>query len=126
MNQEWEKLGKDIRNIVEDAVNSQNFSQLNKTISNTKFGYSSRQKKTGFISEKYIYKSRRFGIDNLRLHFKCRIRNCSSCFVSGLFIFGGVSSWNKDCTVDIISFIDWQCNDDLAREQYVVGVKTIS
>lgn len=35
MNQEWEKLGKDIRNIVEDAVNSQNFSQLNKTISNT-------------------------------------------------------------------------------------------
>lgn len=35
MNQEWEKLGKDIRNIVEDAINSQNFSQLNKTITNT-------------------------------------------------------------------------------------------
>ncbi len=35
MNQDWEKFGKDIRNIVEDAVNSQNFSQLNKMISNT-------------------------------------------------------------------------------------------
>lgn len=35
MNQEWEKLGHDIRNIVEDAINSQNFTQLNKTITNT-------------------------------------------------------------------------------------------
>ena len=35
MNQEWEKFGKDIRNIVEDAVNSQDFRQLNKAITNT-------------------------------------------------------------------------------------------
>ncbi|NBH13088.1 hypothetical protein D3Z36_02520 [Lachnospiraceae bacterium] len=35
MNQDWERIGKDIWNIVEDAVNSQNFSQLNKSIANT-------------------------------------------------------------------------------------------
>lgn len=35
MNHEWEKFGKDIRNIVEDAINSQDFHQLNKTITNT-------------------------------------------------------------------------------------------
>lgn len=35
MNNDWEKFGKDIRNIVEDAVNSQDFHQLNKTITNT-------------------------------------------------------------------------------------------
>ena len=35
MNQEWEKFGRDIRNIVEDAVNSQDFRQLNKAITNT-------------------------------------------------------------------------------------------
>lgn len=35
MNQDWEKFGKDIRNIVEDAVNSQDFDQLNKIITNT-------------------------------------------------------------------------------------------
>lgn len=32
MNPDWEKFGRDIQHIVEDAVNSQNFSQLNKTI----------------------------------------------------------------------------------------------
>ena len=35
MNPDWEKLGKDVQHIVEDAVNSQNFSQLNKAITNT-------------------------------------------------------------------------------------------
>lgn len=35
MNPDWEKLGKDIQHIVEDAVNSQDFNQLNKTITNT-------------------------------------------------------------------------------------------
>lgn len=35
MNEEWEKFGKDICNIVEDAVNSQDFGQLNKMITNT-------------------------------------------------------------------------------------------
>lgn len=35
MGNDWEKFGKDIRNIVEDAVNSQDFRQLNKTITNT-------------------------------------------------------------------------------------------
>lgn len=35
MNPDWEKLGKDVQHIVEDAVNSQNFSQLNKAISKT-------------------------------------------------------------------------------------------
>lgn len=34
MNPDWEKLGKDVQHIVEDAVNSQNFSQLNRTITN--------------------------------------------------------------------------------------------
>ena len=34
MNQDWEKFGKDIRTIVDNAVNSQNFSDLNKSISN--------------------------------------------------------------------------------------------
>lgn len=34
MNPDWEKLGRDVQHIVEDAVNSQNFSQLNKTITN--------------------------------------------------------------------------------------------
>ena len=31
----WEKFGKDIKNIVDDAVNSQDFNQLNKAITNT-------------------------------------------------------------------------------------------
>ena len=35
MNPDWEKIGRDIQRIVEDAVDSQNFSQLNKTITNT-------------------------------------------------------------------------------------------
>lgn len=35
MNNEWEKFGRDIRNIVEDAVNAQDFHQLNRTITNT-------------------------------------------------------------------------------------------
>lgn len=35
MNNEWEKFGKDIQNIIEDAVDSQNFNQLNKNITNT-------------------------------------------------------------------------------------------
>ncbi len=35
MNQEWEKIGKDIRDIVDEAVNSQNFSELNKNIAST-------------------------------------------------------------------------------------------
>lgn len=35
MNPDWEKFGRDIQHIVEDAVNSQNFSQLNKTITST-------------------------------------------------------------------------------------------
>ena len=35
MNQEWEKIGNDIKHIVEDAVNSQNFEKLNKNITNT-------------------------------------------------------------------------------------------
>ena len=35
MNQEWERIGKDIRNIVDRAVNSQNFNELNKNIVNT-------------------------------------------------------------------------------------------
>lgn len=35
MNPDWEKFGRDIQHIVEDAVDSQNFSQLNKTITNT-------------------------------------------------------------------------------------------
>lgn len=35
MDKEWEKFGRDIRNIVEDAVNAQDFRQLNRTITNT-------------------------------------------------------------------------------------------
>ncbi len=35
MNNEWEKFGKEIRNIVEDAVNAQDFRQLNRTITNS-------------------------------------------------------------------------------------------
>lgn len=35
MNPDWEKLGQDVQHIVEDAVNSQNFNQLSKTITNT-------------------------------------------------------------------------------------------
>ena len=35
MDKEWEKFGRDIRAIVEDAVNTQDFRQLNKTITNT-------------------------------------------------------------------------------------------
>ncbi len=35
MNPDWEKLGRDVQHIVEDAVNSQNFNQLNKSITNT-------------------------------------------------------------------------------------------
>ncbi|MFG6383287.1 MAG: 5-bromo-4-chloroindolyl phosphate hydrolysis family protein [Lachnospiraceae bacterium] len=35
MNNQWEKFGKDIQNIVEDAIDSQDFNQLNKTITNT-------------------------------------------------------------------------------------------
>lgn len=35
MDNEWEKFGRDIRNIVEDAVNAQDFRQLNRTITNT-------------------------------------------------------------------------------------------
>ena len=35
MNQDWEKIGKDIRQIVDDAVNSQNFSEMNQSIVNT-------------------------------------------------------------------------------------------
>ncbi len=35
MDNEWEKFGREIRNIVEDAVNSQDFHQLNRTITNT-------------------------------------------------------------------------------------------
>lgn len=35
MNQDWEKWGRDIRDIVEDAVESQDFRRLNDTISNT-------------------------------------------------------------------------------------------
>ena len=34
MSQDWEKFGNDIRTIVDNAVNSQNFSDLNKSISN--------------------------------------------------------------------------------------------
>lgn len=35
MNSEWEKFGKDIKDIVDDAINSQDFNQLNKAITNT-------------------------------------------------------------------------------------------
>ncbi len=35
MNNEWEKFGKDIRSIVEDAVNAQDFRQLNRTITDS-------------------------------------------------------------------------------------------
>lgn len=35
MNSDWEKFGKDIQHAVEDAISSQNFSQLNNTITNT-------------------------------------------------------------------------------------------
>lgn len=35
MNQDWEKWGKDIRNIVQDAIDSQDFNKLNQTITNT-------------------------------------------------------------------------------------------
>ena len=35
MNPDWEKLGKDVQHIVEDAVSTQNFNQLNKAITNT-------------------------------------------------------------------------------------------
>lgn len=35
MNQDWEKIGKDIWNIVDNAVNSQNFSEMNKSIAST-------------------------------------------------------------------------------------------
>lgn len=35
MNNEWEKFGKDIKDIVDNAINSQDFNQLNKTITNT-------------------------------------------------------------------------------------------
>lgn len=141
MNQEWEKLGHDIRNIVEDAINSQNFTQLNKTITNTvneavnsvqKGLYTAGQavnaaaekqrnhqqsafrnvsqreqekvnlqkenqmipldkKKVGFISEKDICKSRRLGVDNLRLHFKCRFGNCCGSAVYGMYLFGRIS-----------------------------------
>lgn len=35
MNQDWDRIGKEIRTIVEDAVNSQDYSQLNKAIANT-------------------------------------------------------------------------------------------
>lgn len=35
MNQDWERWGRDIRNIVQDAVESQDFRRLNDTISNT-------------------------------------------------------------------------------------------
>lgn len=35
MNNEWEKFGKDIKDIVDDAINSQDFNQLNKAITNT-------------------------------------------------------------------------------------------
>ena len=35
MTSDWEKFGKDVQHIVEDAINSQDFSQLNKTIKNT-------------------------------------------------------------------------------------------
>lgn len=35
MTSDWEKFGKDVKHIVEDAINSQDFSQLNTTIKNT-------------------------------------------------------------------------------------------
>lgn len=35
MNQDWERWGRDIRDIVQDAVDSQDFQKLNETISNT-------------------------------------------------------------------------------------------
>lgn len=35
MNQDWEKWGKDIRSIVQDAIDSQDFNKLNQTITNT-------------------------------------------------------------------------------------------
>lgn len=35
MNKEWEKIGKNVRNIIEDSINAQNFHQLNQTITNT-------------------------------------------------------------------------------------------
>lgn len=35
MNQDWEKWGRDIRDIVQDAVDSQNFDRLNQTVSET-------------------------------------------------------------------------------------------
>lgn len=35
MNQDWEKWGRDIRNIVQDAIDSQDFQRLNDTIVNT-------------------------------------------------------------------------------------------
>ena len=35
MNKEWEKIGKNVRNIIEDSINAQNFYQLNQTITNT-------------------------------------------------------------------------------------------
>lgn len=35
MTSDWEKFGRDVQHIVEDAINAQDFSQLNKTIKNT-------------------------------------------------------------------------------------------
>ena len=35
VNQDWERWGRDIRDIVQDAVDSQDFQKLNETISNT-------------------------------------------------------------------------------------------
>ncbi len=35
MNNEWEKFGKDIKDLVDDAINSQDFNQLNKAITNS-------------------------------------------------------------------------------------------
>ncbi|MEG0962163.1 MAG: 5-bromo-4-chloroindolyl phosphate hydrolysis family protein [Acetivibrio sp.] len=34
MNQDWEKVGKDVRNLVQDAIDSQNFNKLNQSITN--------------------------------------------------------------------------------------------
>ena len=54
MNQNWERWGRDIRNIVQNAIDSQDFRRLNDTIANTvndavfQFKESVRQTGEGF------------------------------------------------------------------------------
>ena len=54
MNQDWERWGRDIRNIVQNAIDSQDFRRLNDTIANTvndavfQFKESVRQTGEGF------------------------------------------------------------------------------